>query len=662
MFITVQLFNGNTKLLTYSVGERWIGALHIGSIVQVPVRDRTEYGLVIADNVQLSAPVHFVIKPIISLVSFGQDDLHRRFIDLLARYYQTEPFIFMRKLQSCITDSVSEEPHDEFDEPDVPDEIGKMVALLTDEQQRVVDAVVQDITAHRFVPTVVAGVTGSGKTEVYKRLVQETLLQKKTALLLLPEVTLAHRFEQIFAQQLPASFVVAGFHSKTTRMQRRMVCKRLYDRQPLVIVGVHLPILLPIDNLGLIIVDEEHEAGYQEKQHPKIHTVQAALLRAQLYQVPIVLGSATPSISSLYNVHQRGWAFFELKKRFGGIFPEIKVVNLRSSKRRKEFWISHELETAIAQRIARGEQTIIFLNRRGVSFCLQCSACGSVSRCSSCSVSLTVHEQERLVCHYCGFTKKVQKTCQSCGAVDQFIHKGIGTQKMVQMLSAIFPHARIVRVDVDVTRQKKKWKETVDALEKGNIDIIVGTQSITKGFHFPRVSLVGVIWADANAHIPHFLATEQMVQQLVQVAGRAGRSGLASTVIIQTLMDSSLYAYAHEQQYTAFYEYEIENRHSAGYPPCMRFVEIELKYHKEEIVAQEAYTLASTLIALKQKNGWAVSVLGPSVPLVGKIKGIFFRKIYLKAERFDTLVSLFELVEKKRYKAHIFFTPYPQHM
>jgi len=503
------------------------------------------------------------------------------------------------------------------------------------------------------------GVTGSGKTECYKRLFIHALNAGKSALLLLPEVTLAIAFESRLKKEMP-EMAIYGFHSGKTPKEKAEMWNNLKSGMPMLLIGVHLPILLPIPNLGIIVVDEEHEVGYQEKKHPKINSKEAALMRAQHAQIPIVLGSATPSVSTLYNVKTKKWAFFQLKKRFSGTLPVVKTVFLTEKKgNRREFWISKELEAAIRDRLAKKEQTIIFINRRGMSFFVQCKECSFIFVCKQCSVSLTLHDDNRLVCHYCGEHTVISDVCPGCKVHDQFLKKGIGTQKVVAILQKMFPQARIERADLDVTAKKKVWQKTITQMHSGEIDILVGTQTITKGFHFPLVTLVGVLWADLHLHFPVYNAAETALQQLIQVAGRAGRECDQGMVIIQAMADHELFNYLNEVDYLGFYAHEIEMRECLQYPPCARLVEIELKHVNEIIIEKEAAVLVSALCAIVENEKLDVQVLGPSRPSVAKIKNIHSRKIYFKGKDFSVLSRLFELVDKKKYSSSIYFTPNP---
>ena len=656
MIIQVKLLNGFPEPLLYSIPSSWNTNQLIGTLVRVPLKDRTVSAMVIDQFAHIPSHVTYSIKDAIAPEPLPDDQYYQAYIKQLAHYYQLDKVYLLKRLAHFLVQKEVEEEITQTTQPQPHQSV-----ILTNEQQQVVDFVAPHIHNPAFTPTLLHGVTGSGKTEVYKQLICQAIAQQKTVLLLLPEVSLAQQFQKILTAQLPNHLTIAGFHSGTTAKEKKQLWQLLLQQKPMLIIGVHLPILLPIANLGLIIVDEEHEVGYQEKKHPKINTKEAALMRAQHTKIPILLGSATPSVGSLYNVKQRGWHFFQLTKRFAGNFPTVSTVVLKDHKQRKNFWISNQLYDALKDRLQKNEQAIIFINRRGFSFFVQCKSCSYIFECKSCSVSLTFHEPDVLTCHYCAHTKKLPTHCTGCKASgDNFLKKGIGTQQAVTILQKLFPDARIARADMDVTVKKKLWKQTVTDFEQGNIDILVGTQTITKGYHFPKVTLVGILWADLNLHFPIFNASEVTLQQLIQVAGRAGRQTSESNVIVQTMVDHPVLEYLNEIDYVKFYEQEIEHRMELQYPPCSRFVEIEIKHASESIIEFEAHKLVDQLIA-NSSNLENVYILGPAKPPIYKIKSMQSRKIYIKAPQVTTINALFASINKKQFKSLLFFTPNPVH-
>ncbi len=494
MYITIRLLNTFSKELTYAVPQDLCSQINVGTIVQVPLQRRLEAAIVVLIN-DPATTYPFKIRPIDSIFPFPADATYHKFATQLSAFHQIDPLYILKRVKNFLAEKEDEDPafaesyggHGEVVAPEV--DIPKQVSL-TDEQQVAYEAIVQDINQQKYQATVLHGVTGSGKTEVYKKLFSSVLAAGKAAVLLLPEVSLAVQFEKLLKLQMH-HVEIFGFHSATTVKQKRILWQALLYNKPCIIIGVHLPIFLPIANLGIIIVDEEHDAGYQEKSHPKIHSRNAALLKASLLKIPVVLGSATPSISSLWNVESRNWRLLTLKNRFAGQFPSVQVVALSDQKERKNFWISSQLYSAIQQQLIKKEQTIIFINRRGYSFFVQCTACTYIFSCTNCSVSLTLHEDSRLVCHYCNFTLNVYEVCPDCKG-KEFLKKGIGTQQVVAILQRLFPSAIIERADADATAKKKIWQKTVQDFYDKKIDILVGTQSIAKGYQCPHVTLVGI--------------------------------------------------------------------------------------------------------------------------------------------------------------------------
>jgi primosomal protein N' (replication factor Y) len=659
MYIKVKLLQAYTEPLLYSCPDEWASDKLIGSIVMVPLRTTKVHGFVTATyNEKPPCNRAFTIKQALSIEPFPHDIHYLPFIKQLATYYQVDELFFIKRikhflgqkevlLDSCFS---SIDVHNKYDYRNV---------ILTQKQQFIVDSIVPHITAPCYAPALLHGVTGSGKTEVYKKLIQTTLDSGETAIFLLPEVTLAMQFSTLLRKQLPPSIEIRSFHSATGVKEKKQTWSMLINEHPILLIGVHLPILLPIANLGLIIVDEEHDIGYQEKKHPKINSKEAAIWRAHQYHIPIVLGSATPSCSSLHNVHTKNWKLYTLTQRFSGAFPTIQRVLLSNKHKRKNFWISTELQEAIADRLAKKEQTIIFLNRRGDSFFIQCSACNYIPTCKACAVSLTLHEEGYLNCHYCGYTIPLPTQCPTCKADGSCLNKrGIGTQQVVKILKALFPYARIGRADMDTTTKKREWEQTVTDFEQGNIDILVGTQTITKGFHFPRVTLVGILWADINLNFPLYNASETTLQQIIQVAGRAGRQSDKSLVIVQAMEDHDIFSYLHEIDYIQFYDKEIQSRQELQYPPCARLVEIELKHMQEYTVETESHIFATFL--LTQANRYpSMRILGPTKPPVSKIKNIHTRKIYIKGYNIHEILNILKHKEDLRITSSIHICPNP---
>ncbi|RTL05875.1 primosomal protein N' [Candidatus Dependentiae bacterium] len=651
MYAQVLLCNGYKKPLWYGCNNTH--GLQKGSLVKVPLRTQTVVGIVLS----LSKAKPFVqgsIKDILGVELLPDDPFYLSFVYQLAQYYALDTLFFIKRIQHFLHEKAAITLN-----VDAEQNYAVQMPLLTAQQEKVCAFLRPYIINQQHVVTLLHGVTGSGKTEVYKQCIITAQEQHKTVILLLPEVTLAIEFEYRLRMQMANKAAIYGFHSGKTAKQKQEIWQQLQAKKPIVIIGVHLPILLPISNLGLIIIDEEHDHGFQEKKHPKINSKEAAIVRAKMMSIPILLGSATPCVRSLYAVKQGKWKFFQLTERFGGAFPQVQVVSLKEQKeRRKHFWITNQLKEAIALRLAKKEQSILFLNRRGVSFFVQCKQCAYVCICNACSVSLTLHEHNILKCHYCGFSMAIPTNCAGCKTQKaDWLKKGIGTQQAVTILQDMFPQAVIARADMDTTSKKKEWQNTVERIKNGSIDIIVGTQTVTKGYHFPKVTLVGVIWADMQLHFPTFNATEIATQQLIQVAGRAGRASTDSQVIVQMMDEHPITTFLHEVNYVHFFAQEIENRKALLYPPAGVLVEIELKHAAEIVIEQESHALAQNLnYYSKQYKG--MYILGPVKNMVHKIQHIESRVIFIKGASLIEAIHLYNHIEKHLYASRLFFTPF----
>jgi len=655
MYVIVRLLKGFKEPLFYQVPPHLAPLITKGAVVDVPLRSKQLTGLVI-EVLHRRPAVSYDIRLLTAVHQFPQDSKFYSFIEKLAQLYFVEPATLCARLRSF----AFFEERENDDEEEV--EADSQAVALTAAQQEVVDALCRDVIAGGYMPTLLQGVTGSGKTEVYKAVMVTAIREGKTVLFLAPEVGLARQMQANFAQSFGGKIFVAGWHSGVAKNERQAVWQAAVQGTPMVLVGVHLPVLLPLANLGLIVVDEEHDGGYEEKQHPRINSKHAALLRARHYGVPIVLGSATPSVSTLYHAEQQQWRHCYLTDRFGGAFPAMQHVILSKEKKRPHFWVSKELLTGLADTVFRGKQAIVYLNRRGYGFFLQCAECGHIFECASCAVSLTLHHDEHaggsermLECHYCNFRRPVPRQCSFCGKnTDESKSKGIGTQQLVAILSKLLPQARIARADADISRRKKAWRETIDAFAAGEIDILVGTQIVTKGFHFPRVMLVGIVWADSAVHFPVYNAHEVALQQLIQVAGRAGRAAVGGRVIVQSFDNHPVFSYMNEEDYPRFCEQELAARKEWGYPPFGRLVTIEVSHENEEQVVADAGVVKERIAA---SVGAAVQVLGPARPLRAKVLGIHYRQVLCKADNYREVYAALSSQSWGDLKSGVFVHP-----
>ena len=477
------------------------------------------------------------------------------------------------------------------------------------------------------------GITGSGKTEVYIDLIQQALASGSQVLYLLPEIALTTqivvRLQRVFGDKMGI------YHSKFSDNERVEVWKGVVSGQYQFVVGVRSSVFLPFDNLGLIIVDEEHETSY--KQHdpaPRYHARDVAMMLAHWQQAKVLLGSATPSLETYYQAKQGRYGLVELFKRFGdATLPNILLVDTKVEKRQKtmkaEF--SSVLLTALEMNMVRKEQTILFQNRRGYSPYMQCEDCDWTAECPNCAVSLTYHQRDaELRCHYCGHKEDVPRICPTCGST-KVRTIGFGTEKLEDQLQIMFPKSKILRMDLDTTRAKNAYQQIIQEFEGGEIDVLVGTQMITKGLDFDNVSLVGIFDADRLIRFPDFRATERSFQMITQVSGRAGRrAGRQGTVLIQTNdPQQTILQKIIQNDYKGLYEEEIQERQNFNYPPFSRLIKLTVRHADKAMSQQAANRLAAELTdALGSSR-----VLGPEQPLVERIRNLFLFNILIKIER-----------------------------
>jgi primosomal protein N' (replication factor Y) (superfamily II helicase) len=466
------------------------------------------------------------------------------------------------------------------------------------------------------------GVTGSGKTEVYLQAIAHALSQGRGAIVLVPEIALTpqtvERFKARFSSG-PQQTLVAVLHSHLSAGERHDEWHKIRQGRARIVIGARSAIFAPIEPLGLIIVDEEHEHTYKQEEAPRYNARDVAIVRGQMEGAVVVLGSATPSLESYYNCRKGKYTLLELPERVDNQkMPVVRVVDMRQAARKEKGMLvfSPQLKEAITQRLERGEQTILFLNRRGYSTSLQCPLCGKVCECPNCSLALTYHRPEQnLRCHICGFSQIVPAVCPNEKCKNPaFRYAGTGTQRVEDTLGKLFPHARIKRMDADVMKRKDDYRRVLGDFRTGKIDILIGTQMIAKGLHFPNVTLVGIIYADMALHQPDFRAGERTFQLLTQVAGRAGRGDVEGEVFVQAFTPfHPAIQYARRHDFNGFYEQEMEFREQLKYPPVSRVALLTLKGRNEEKVKFSAEHVRKELDKLIASKGGAVGPL-PTAP------------------------------------------------
>jgi primosomal protein N' (replication factor Y) len=449
-------------------------------------------------------------------------------------------------------------------------------------------------------PILLHGVTGSGKTEVYLQAIRATLARGKTAIVLVPEISLTpqtvERFKSRFAEE---SEMVAVLHSHLSEGERHDEWHKLHSGNARIVIGARSAVFAPLENLGLIVVDEEHETSYKQEEAPRYHARDVAVVRAKIENCVVLLGTATPSLESYHNAERGKYVLSTLTQRVDQCqMPLIRIVDLRQERRKEKAApiLSEKLRSAIEIRLNNREQTILFLNRRGFSTSLLCSQCGKARECPNCSVALTFHRTNaRLSCHLCGHSAAVPKRCPECGE-DALIYAGFGTEKVEATVSAIFPQAVVRRMDADSMTRKDAYRETLHAFRAGKIDILVGTQMIAKGLHFPNVTLVGIINADLALHLPDFRAGERTFQLLTQVAGRAGRGEAPGEVFVQTYTPfSPSIQFARHHDFTGYFQQELEFRERCDFPPFQHAVLMTVRSEHEARASFSAETLTRRL-------------------------------------------------------------------
>jgi primosomal protein N' (replication factor Y) (superfamily II helicase) len=476
--------------------------------------------------------------------------------------------------------------------------------ILNQEQSHALNEITQALDSPKDArPILLHGVTGSGKTEIYLQAIRAALSRGRTAIVLVPEISLTpqtvERFKGRFAE---AQDAVAVLHSHLSEGERHDEWHKIHSGRAHIVIGARSAVFAPLKNLGLIVVDEEHETTYKQEEAPRYHARDIAVVRAKIEKCAVVLGSATPSLDSYHNAATGKYRLATLSQRIDEKqMPLMRIVDLRQERRKEKAAaiLSERLRAAIADRLEKREQTILFLNRRGFSTSLLCSNCGEARNCPNCSVALTFHRHPaaagRLSCHLCGHTAAVPKNCPACGK-DALIYAGFGTEKVESTVAHIFPKATVRRMDADSMTRKEAYRETLRNFRAGKIDILVGTQMIAKGLHFPNVTLVGIINADLSLHLPDFRAGERTFQLLTQVAGRAGRGETSGEVFVQTYTPfSPSIQFARHHDFAGYFQQELEFRERCDFPPFKHAILITVRSAHEGRAKLSAETLKRRL-------------------------------------------------------------------
>ncbi len=522
-------------------------------------------------------------------------------------------------------------------------EIKDKPKVLNDEQKKVVEEVKENL--NNFVPYLLHGVTGSGKTEVYMHIIDEVLKSNKEALVLVPEISLTPQFVSQFENRFGSR--IAILHSRLSDGEKYDEWRKIIKKEVSIVIGARSAVFAPLTNIGVIIIDEEHTSTYKQENNPHYSAIDVALYRAKKYNAPIILGSATPSIESYTRAKTGVYKLLEMKNRVNNNLPDVSLVDMKSEIKKGNRVLCSELIDSLNNCIKNKEQAIILLNRRGFSTILTCRDCGHTVKCPNCDIPLTFHKTSNTMrCHYCGYGSGKVTICPSCKS-SEMSYFGMGTEKLSEWIEENIVGSKVIRMDIDTTSNKGAHQKIIESFKNEEYNILVGTQMIAKGLDFPNVTLVGVVSGDASLNIPDFRSAERTFQLLNQVAGRAGRSRKEGKVIIQGFnMNHYSIRYAAAHNYLDFYKDEMEIRKNLSYPPYCNLCLIKIVGSDYNLVSSEANKISNYLKNnLKEK----VTVLGPSSALMPKINNNYYMNIILKYKKTEYVLGVLNFV-KDKYK------------
>ena len=524
---------------------------------------------------------------------------------------------------------------------------------LTEEQKIVFERVLEVINQNKYEEFLLYGVTGAGKTEVYLQLIEKVILSEKSAIVLVPEISLTPQMIDRFINRFGKD-MIAVLHSKLSMGERHDEWIKIKENKAKIVIGARSAIFAPVKDLGIIIIDEEHDSSYKSESSPKYDAKEIARMICKNKNVPVLLGSATPDLNTFYKTTIGEITLLELRKRANNSnLPTVKIIDLKQELAiGNKSMLSNELYMDIEENIKNKRQTILFLNRRGYSTFIMCRDCGYTVKCKNCNISLTYHSFEnKLKCHYCGYEERVVTICPNCNS-NKIRYFGTGTQKLEQEINKQFPNARTIRMDVDTVTKKNSHEEILNKFKEENIDILIGTQMVVKGHHFPNVTLVGVIAADGSLNIDDYRANERTFQILTQVAGRAGRENLPGKVIIQTYNpDAFSIELAKEQNYDLFYNTEIELRKQLKYPPFCDIILINFISTNE----QELKNLSLYMYKMLKQNleKYDINIFQPMPSPIDKLQNKIRWRIIAKGKVTDDVNIILNKILKKTYELNL---------
>ncbi len=520
---------------------------------------------------------------------------------------------------------------------------------LTDEQQTICEVLKKDIARSKYSANLLFGVTGGGKTEVYLTLTAYCLSKDKDVLVLVPEIALATQLEAQFIQRFPG--VVALLHSGLSDGERYDQWSQAAMGDARIVIGARSAVFAPLKNIGLIIVDEEHDGGFKQDDGLRYNGRDLAVVRAHQQGCTVLLGSATPSVTSYYNCQQGKYTLHTITRRVGkSILPDVSIVDLsqKTSQQKKEI-LSQEFIDELAKNVERGEQSLVLLNRRGFSSSYLCQDCGASVQCRHCKISLTYHKSKnKLLCHYCGFSLHSNTFCAECNS-DKLVPFGVGTERVLEYVREHFPDSVVERLDSDTGRKRNEFFSLLKRMHDQEIDILIGTQMIAKGHHFPNVTFVGVVWADGGLNMPDFKAGERTYQILSQVTGRAGRGDKRGRVLIQTMRkDHFAIQCAQKHAYESFYNTEIKMRRRPVFPPFVRLVHIGISGESEYHVRKTAGEVAMLCRTLNKESDYGCEILGPAPAPLEKINNRYRWQVLIKCRNAVFMDSFLAGIQERR--------------
>lgn len=631
------------KLLTYSSEQN----LSIGQRVQVPLgkNDQSVSGVVLDSD-----PEGHKIQKLKNILQVDKsfpllDKKRLKWLQWMSHYYHYPIGLTMAlgfpplpfKKEKAVTNP--------FHSSDLSNSQTSSIRF-TPEQTQCMESVSKTSGFHVHL---LCGVTGSGKTEVYKMVAEKILKQGKQVLVLLPEIFLTPQILIRFSKKFPNQTAV--LHSKITPRKKTTVWQELFFQEKNLLIGTRSALFCSLPRLGLIVVDEEHEGSFKQDDQCRYHARDSAIMLARILNIPIILGSATPSLSSLYQAKKGRYQFHRLTNRpFAQALPTVNIVDLKKPiSEERPFWLSDTLYLKMKQTLKKGKQVALFLNRRGKATALICLGCGHVQKCRNCDISLTVHGEEHLLCHYCSYMEKKPSYCSFCKQ-NKWLERGLGTEKVEQTINQLFPEATVVRADRDTIDSREEMEAFIQTVEQKKAQIIIGTQMIAKGLDFPSIHMVGLLLADMGFHFPDFRASERTLQILLQMAGRAGRKE-GGEVVLQTFHPEHLcITFAESHDYLGFCEEEMKSRKKLSYPPFSRLCLIQINSSKE----QEGAQFATKLEKQARKKAFAgIKILGPSPAPLFRINNRYRFHLLIKGtEHFQLqkfLNGFLNQIEKKPF-------------